>query len=60
MQTQTKAKDTNFRDQQLDEELAGILTAISVVSKRLAKKLLTLQQQDTPQGKGGKLDEQDD
>jgi hypothetical protein len=60
MQTQTKAKDTNFRDQELDEELAGILTAISVVSKRLAKKLLTLQQQDTSQGKGGNLDGQDE
>jgi hypothetical protein len=60
MQIQTNDKDTNFRNQELDEELAGILAAISVVSKRLAKKLLTLQQQDTSQGKGGNLDGQDE
>jgi hypothetical protein len=60
MQTQTNDKDTNFRNQELDEELAGILTAISVVSKRLAKKLLTLQQQDISQGKGGNPDGQDE
>nr|DAL96955.1 MAG TPA: hypothetical protein [Caudoviricetes sp.] len=60
MQIQTNDKDTNFRNQELDEELAGILAAISVVSKRLAKKLLTLQQQDASQGKGGNLDGQDE
>jgi hypothetical protein len=60
MQIQTNDKDTNFRNQELDEELAGILATISVVSKRLAKKLLTLQQQDTSQGKGGNLDGQDE
>ena len=60
MQTKTNDKVTNFRDPELDEELAGILAAISVVSKRLAKKLLTLQQQDTSQGKGGNLDGQDE
>ena len=60
MQIQTNDKDTNFRNQELDEELAGILAAISVVSKRLAKKLLTLQQQDASQGKGGNLDGQEE
>jgi hypothetical protein len=60
MQIQTNDKDKNFRNQELDEELAGILAAISVVSKRLAKKLLTLQQQDASQGKGGNLDGQDE
>ncbi|KAB2953743.1 hypothetical protein F9B85_03755 [Heliorestis acidaminivorans] len=60
MQPQTNDKDTNFRDQELDEELAGILTAISVVSRRLAKKLLTLQQQDALMEKGGKPDGQDE
>ena len=42
---QTKTKEADTRDRELDEELAGILSAISVVSKRLAKKLLTLQHQ---------------
>lgn len=41
------------RDSELDEELAGILTAISVVSKRLAKKLRALEQTENL-GNGGK------
>ncbi len=41
------------RDPDLDEELAGILTAISVVSKRLAKKLRVLERAGN-QGNGGK------
>lgn len=54
MQTKTNTTDTDLRDNELDEELAGILTAISVVSKRLAKKLLALQKRDEPTGEGGK------
>ncbi len=57
---QTKMKEEAVRDHELDEELAGILSAISVVSKRLAKKLLTLQQQDELKQKGGKADGQDE
>ena len=60
MQTKANEKDTDLRDTELDEELAGILTAISVVSKRLAKKLLALQKQDESIGEGGTPDEQDD
>jgi hypothetical protein len=60
MQTKTNDKVTNFRDTELDEELAGILAAISVVSRRLAKKLLTLQQQDALVKEGGKPDGQDE
>jgi len=60
MQTQTNEKDTSFRDHELDEELAGILTAISVVSRRLAKKLLTLQRQGALKEEGGKADGQDE
>jgi hypothetical protein len=60
MQAQTNDKITNSRDQELDEELAGILAAISVVSKRLSKKLLTLQQQDAQRKEGGNLDGQDE
>ncbi len=40
-----------------DEELIGVLTAISVVSKRLAKKLSMLAGQSQSM-EGGKLDEQ--
>ena len=53
---QTKTKEADIRDRELDEELAGILSAISVVSKRLAKKLLTLQHQGGRKGEGGKAD----
>ncbi|CDX03461.1 Hypothetical protein DPCES_3575 [Desulfitobacterium hafniense] len=50
---------TNLRDPELDEELAGILSAISIVSRRLARKLLTLQHQDAIK-EGGEADEQDE
>lgn len=60
MQSKTSKTDTDSRDHDLDEELAGILTAISVVSKRLAKKLLALQRQDESTGKGGTPDGQDE
>ena len=60
MQTRANDKDTDLRDSELDDELAGILTAISVVSKRLAKKLLALQRRDESTGKGGTPDGQDE
>lgn len=60
MQTKANDKDMDLRDAELEAELAGILTAISVVSKRLAKKLMTLQKQDEPTGEGGNRDEQDE
>ena len=44
----------------LNEELAGILTAISIVSKRLAQKLSVLQRRDERSEKGGDQDEQDE
>jgi len=59
MQTQTNQNDTQSRDHELDEELAGILTAISVVSKRLAKKLMMLSRQEE-MAKGGKPDGKDE
>ena len=52
MQNQANQTDTHRRDPEMDEELADVLTAISVVSKRLAKKLTTLSQQEKE--KGGK------
>jgi hypothetical protein len=60
MDVKTKPPDTASRDMELDEELAGILTAISVVSKRLAKKLSRLSKQGEPTEEGGKPDEQDE
>ena len=60
MQIEPNEKNTEVRDVELDEELAGILTAISVVSKRLAKKLIALQKQKESTREGGAPDEQDE
>jgi hypothetical protein len=51
---------TNTRDPELDEELAGILNAISVITRRLARKLLTIQHQDAIKEEGGEANEQDE
>jgi hypothetical protein len=58
MQNQANQTDTQSRDPEMDEELADVLTAISVVSKRLAKKLTALSQQEKE--KGGKPDGQNE
>lgn len=42
-----------------DEDLIGVLTAISVVSRRLARKLIQLDQTSQSQ-EGGKRDEQNE
>jgi hypothetical protein len=60
MQTQANETDTECGDREMDEELADVLTAISVVSKRLARKLTTLSWQDKEKTEGGKTDEQDE
>ena len=60
MQTKANDRDTGLREVDLEEELAGILTAISVVSKRLAKKLLALQKWDEPTVEGGTPDGKDE
>lgn len=57
METQTKQTDTEIRDHELDEELAGVLTAISVVSKRLARKLTVLSRQENEKTEGVESDE---
>ena len=59
METQAKQTDTEIRDREMDEELADVLTAISVVSKRLARKLTMLSRQDRKKTEGGNSDEQD-
>lgn len=60
MQTKPNDRDTKLHNAELDDELAGILTAISVVSKRLAKKLLALQRQNESTKEGGAPDGQDE
>ncbi|WP_018704557.1 hypothetical protein [Anaeromusa acidaminophila] len=59
METKDQNTDGELRDDGLNEELAGILTAISIVSKRLAQKLLVLQRRDEVSENGGSQDEQD-
>jgi hypothetical protein len=56
MNTKTKQTDTEQCSSEIDEELADVLIAISVVSKRLARKLTALSGQE----EGGKPDEQDE
>jgi len=58
MQKQANQTDTQSLNPEIDEELADVLTAISVESKRLAKKLTTLSQQEKE--KGGKTDGQNE
>jgi len=54
MQTQANQNDTENRDHGMDEDLADVLTAISVVSKRLARKLTKLSQQEKEKLEGCK------
>lgn len=58
MKTQATQPGTENRDPEMDEELADVLTAISVVAKRLARKLATISRQEKTEG--GKSDEQDE
>jgi hypothetical protein len=60
METPAKQTGIECRDREIDEELADVLTAISVVSKRLARKLTMLSRQDREKTEGGKSDEQDE
>ena len=60
MQTKAKNNDADVCDDGLNKELAGILTAISIVSKRLAQKLSVLQRRNEETEKGGNQDEQDE
>ncbi len=58
MQTQTPAEA--LKDQQLDEDLADTLTAISIVSKRLAQKIKALSSKEQENKEGGTPNEQDE
>ncbi|MFC5543311.1 hypothetical protein ACFPOH_16495 [Ureibacillus suwonensis] len=50
MDRKTTAALSPPRDSETTEELVGVLTAISVVSKRLAKKLALLEQRSAENG----------
>ena len=56
MNTKAKETETEQYNSNIDEELADVLIAISVVSKRLARKLTALSRQK----EGGKPDEQNE
>jgi hypothetical protein len=60
MQTKVRNPDAAYIDRETGEELAGVLTAISVVSKRLAKRLTALQRRDGRFTEGGEHDGRDD
>lgn len=60
MAENTRNTETNVSGGTLDEELAGVLTAISVVSRRLARKLLELQRPDESEKEGGNDNGQDE
>ena len=57
---QTSIKDAETREREKNQELADVLTAISVVSKRLAQKLTALTEEEKQKKKGGEADEQEE
>mgnify|MGYP001171407747 CR=1 FL=1 len=57
MQTREKARFVNGDDRERNEELFGVLTAISIVSKRLAKRLMALEHSQIESAKGARINE---
>jgi len=60
MEKEAEQTGTENSNPERDEELVDVLLAISVVSKRLARKLGILTRKDNQQGEGGKPDEQNE
>jgi hypothetical protein len=54
MQTQECVRYGNYRDRERNDELIGVLTAISIVSKRLARRLMALERNRTHTKEGGR------
>ncbi|GHU53468.1 hypothetical protein FACS1894132_05710 [Clostridia bacterium] len=54
MQTQECVRLGSYRDQERNDELIGVLTAISIVSKRLARRLTALEHSRTHTKEGGR------
>ena len=60
MQVQEERVCPKDRDPEIDEELADVLMAISVVSRRLARKLAMLSRQGKQNKEEGQPNEQDE
>ena len=54
MLTREGGRFMECRDRERDKELIGVLLAISIVSKRLAGKLIALEHQEAEKTRGGK------
>ena len=54
MQTRECVRFAEYRDRDRNEELIGVLTAISIVSKRIAGRLAALEQRCAEKPRGGK------
>ena len=54
MQTRECVRCAEYRNRERNEELIGVLTAISIVSKRLAGKLFALEQRYAEKPRGEK------
>ena len=57
MQTREKARFVNGGDRERNEELIGVLTEISIVSKRLAKRLMALEHSQIESAKGARIND---
>ena len=55
MQTRENVRFMECRSHERNEELIGVLLAISIVSKRLAGKLIALEHLETDKTRGGKI-----
>ena len=53
MQTRECFRFAEYRNRERNEELIGILTAISIVSRRLAGRLIALEQRCAEKSRGG-------
>ena len=54
MQTRECFRFAEYRNRERNEELIGVLAAISVVSRRLAARLIALEQRQAEKSRGGK------
>ena len=54
MQTRECFRFAEYRDRERNEELIGVLAAISIVSRRLAGRLIALEQRYAEKTRGGK------
>lgn len=57
MQPRECVRFAECRDRERNEELIGVLTAISIVSKRLAGRLTALEHQYAEKTRGGKCND---